>query len=397
MKIKISREDLLHCLEYVIDATDSSNINPLLRHVLLQVDNNTLTMVATDHMIQMKTACKIKSTQTFEKIVPAAKLQSILSALDSDTLIEMSFGERNVTLKAGRSQFSLVTEKADNYSLLGATGKLEKLSAGISSADLLQALRKVHYAAAKESHRLCLSGILMEQTVKAFNLVATDAHRLAVHSTSKGGKDASKHILPKKTVDILLKRLQDNDKIEISKNDRVVHFKTEVFELTSNIIDENYPDYQSVIPRKNESHAVVERKPLLAMIRRVNALVEKDAVVIFSFKNGSLEIESSNKDNDSLQESLDIEYTGEEHEIGFNISYIYDVVNVLHSDKLSIKIKDKSASVLMEPIGGVAAASEPDDGDEDSGDGDDKKPEKKGKKAAASGGDFCYVVMPVRL
>ena len=375
-KIKISREDLLRCLEYVIDAADSTNINAILSNVLLQVDNNQLTMIATDHQIQMKTSCRVKSSESFEKIVPGAKLLSILTSLEAGSLVEMNFGERKVTLKSGQSQFDLSTQKRDDYVLLGETGPLEKMSADISSADLAKGLRRVHYATSKESHRLCLNGVLLEQSADSINLVATDAHRLAVQTIAKSSKEESKHIIPKKTVDILLKRLQDNDKIEILKNSNVVHFKTEVFELTANIIQENYPDYQAVIPRNNESQAVIERKPLLAMIRHVNALAKKDATVIFTFKSGVLEIEFTNNDNDRLEEKLDIEYSGEDCEIGFNISYIQDAVDALVSEKVSFKIKDNNASILVEPIL--------------SGDN-------SGEDSAGTGEQFCYVVMPIRL
>ena len=367
MKIKISREDLLHSLDCVKDATDTTNLNPILKSVLLKVKNNTLTIVATNHEIQMSTSCKVKADGDFERIVPAAKLQNILRSLDSDALVDIQFGENNASVKSGRSNFKLVTHKTDDFVPLGETGKLKKFSTKLSCAELMGALKKVAYAANKESHRPALTGILIEQKPGEVNFVATDAFRLAKQSVAVAGEEESNHVVPKKTVDSLLRNLKEDDKLEISHNERAIRFKTETFELISNTIEENFPDYQAVIPRNNKIVAQIDRGALQAVIRRAGALGDRDVIAFFSFKENSLTVETANRDNDRLTDSLDIKYSDEVVETGFNINYINEVLGVMQSDMIKISFRENASSALIEQ-------------------GDDSKSD-----------GFSYVVMPMRL
>lgn len=368
MNIKSNREELLGCLEAVKDAA-SSTIKPILGNVLIRVDGNAMTMIATDHEIQMTANGNLESKDTFESIVPAGKLQNVLRSLETDAVIEMRFDEKNATMSSGRSVFKLVTQKTDEFVLLGETGKLKKLEK-MDGKDVLVALRKVYYASAQQSHRINLNGVLLERSEDGVHFVATDGHRLAVQRISeKKGAGETRHIIPRKTIDVLVQRLREEGEVEISANDRVVKFKTDYFELISNVIDENYPDYRNVIPRENnDKKATVERGKLQAAMRRVMALAgpRKDENVAFVFGENKLQIKTSNRDSDSLEEWMEIGYDGDKIEIGFNIQYIADVLNALDDDVLEIRMNDENSGVLIQPAGDESDA-------------------------------FVYVLMPIRL
>ena len=367
MKLKISREDLLNCLDCVKDATDANNIHTILKNVLLRVKGGTLTTIATNHEIQMSTSCKMKGDDG-ERIVPAAKLQSILRVLAADSLVEIDFGDENATVKSGRSSFQLKTQRTDDYTLLGETGKLKKLARELSCKDFIGALRKVAYATAKETHRPSLTGILMEQKEGEMNFIATDAFRLARQNFQVAGDEVVSHIIPKKTADILLRLLKDDDKLDISYNERTLRFKTEVFELISNTIEENYPDYQSVIPRKNKRWMTLAREDLQSLARRAGALGEKDLVAVMDVAKSQVQVEITDRDNTKMNDALDVEFKGEEFQVGFNITYLSEALGAMTCEKLNMSFRDSDNCALLEQAD-----------DAETADG------------------FCYVVMPMRL
>ena len=356
MKIKSNREELLRCLDSVKDAADSS-IKPILANVLLRVEKESLTMITTNHEIQITARACLQADGDFERIVPATKLQGILRSFGSDAVVEINFEENKAVVSSGRSSFKLLTHKTDDFVLMGETGKIEKLE-DLASAELLTVMKKVNYASAQASHRNNLNGVLMERNGDGIHFAATDGHRLAVQTVAKeGAKKETRHIIPRKTVDILIQRLRNEGNVEISANDRVVKFKTEDFEFISNIIDENYPDYRNVIPRQsNNKTAVIERQKLQEVMKHADALAmsagsRQDAVVIFTFTENKLHVKASNRDEDSLEDSAEIKYGDEEMEIGFNIQFINDIVNALNDDIIEIKIGDKNGGVIVQPAG----------------------------------------------
>lgn len=353
MEIKTTRNVFLDCLQLVKDAASPNNINSVLSNVLIRTGNDALTMVATNHEIQMTAKYELKSSKNFEQVLPVTKLLNILRALDADTEIRIKFNQDSALISADHSTFKLAVDKVNTFVPLGETGEMTMLDT-ISEKEIKAAFRRVSYASAQQSHRMNLNGVYMEWQADGIHLTATDGHRLATQHILREGKSGGKemqHILPRKTVDILTQRLGDEGELEISANDRAVKFKTEQFELITNIIDENYPDYPSVIPRNNEKKAVIERKAMQAMMRRVSALAEKGTPVNFTFNENRLNIECLNRDNDSLTDWLEAKYEDENLQIGFDINFILDVLNALETDMVEINMADNNSSALIKGVG----------------------------------------------
>lgn len=356
MEIKTNCKELHDCLVLVKDAASPNNINSALSNVLVRVKGGNLTMVATNHEIQMTAQYPLKSAKEVEQVLPVAKLLKILGVLNQEADVKIKFGEDSASISAGRSNFKLTVDKVNSFVPLGETGKMSPLET-IGVKEMKAAFRKVSYASAQQSHRMNLNGVYMERLADGIHLTATDGHRLATQligeKKKKDGKE-TQHILPRKTVDILQQRLGDEDELEISANDRAVKFKTGQFELITNVIDENYPDYPSVIPRNNENKALIERKALQEVMRRVQALAEKQTPVNFAFSDNRLDIECLNRDNDSLTEWLEINYSQEKLQIGFDISFVLDVLNALDTDMVEVSMADNNSSALIKGVGDEA-------------------------------------------
>ena len=349
MEIKANREELLTCLDNVRDAaTTGTNINQIFGNVLIRSRENSLTMITTNHEIQMEAECRLVSGKKLERILPVEKLQSILRALKDETAVTIKFRQDEAVIASGRTRYKLMTHKTEDFSPLGETSEMLELKT-LPTADFRKALKKVVYASAQKSHRMSLNGVLLECTADGFTLTATDGHRLATQFTASGSKqkDEIQHILPRKTVDILIQRLADEETMKISANDRAIRFKTETLELISNVIQENYPDYKTVIPRDNDKKAIIGHKEFSAVMRHVAAVAEQSSVVTMKFSENQLEVECLNRDSDSLNDSLDINYSNEKIDIRFNINFIQDVLNAMSSDIIEMRMRDGKSSVSI--------------------------------------------------
>lgn len=350
MKISTNHEQLFGCLEYVISVIPPARVDPILSHVLIRASDKNITMIGTNHEVQITASCEGKVTGgEFERIVPADKLRRMLSTFSSDTAIKMEFSETEVKITAARSSFRLMTQKTDRFSLLGKTAEKKELE-NFSNEVLLEALHKVQYASAEESHRRSLNGVFFQRSNEGINFVGTDGHRMVVKTIKKKCRGSSAHIVPVKTVQILSRHLGSGGETKVSANDRVICFQTDKFELISNVIQETYPDYQHVIPRNNEHQAVVERATLKTALERVIALSDNNAIAHMEFDANKLSITSNNSDNDSLTEDLDVKYDSEKIKLVLNAVYLTQFLNVCKEQMVEINMSTPENSVLIRPM-----------------------------------------------
>ena len=376
MKITANRATLLGCLEKVIGVAQGASINPILSNVLLRVDKTSLHMTATDQETQLMSSCVIAADKKFAMAVSAKKLQGILQKLDADAEMKIEFvaekseeAQTVMHLSAGRSRYKLLATVGDRFPQLGDKDMKPMLTSPAN--DFLHSIKRVSYASAHQSHRLNLNGVFLEGSADGFRLVATDGHRMAMQSLAlQKSEEEIQMILPRKSVDELIRNLpaEGEREIKVEANERAARFVTDGFILTSNLIDENFPDYRSVIPHNNSKVATIERKPFLSALQRVVVVSEqKGASVILSFsEKNPLRLECKNPENESADDELEISYQGEDIKIGFNGDFLLDMLSRVENDVFEIRLLDDSTSVLIEAAG-------------------DKEK------------DFRYIIMPVRI
>jgi DNA polymerase-3 subunit beta len=199
--------------------------------------------------------------------------------------------------------------------------------------------------------RYYLNGMLLEREGSTIRTVATDGHRLAMSELQlDGGGDDFQVILPRKAVLELSRMLADDDtpvQLEMGTN----HIRIEVGDtiFTSKLIDGKFPDYQKVIPSGADKEVVADREEMRMALQRTSILSnEKYRGIRFSFKPGVLGLLAHNPEQEEAEEEMEIEYSGEELAIGFNVGYLLDVLAVITADKIKIRIKDESSSCLIE-------------------------------------------------
>ena len=253
-------------------------------------------------------------------------------------------------LTSGRSRFTLSTLSAKDFPSLDEIEVQQAFT--LPQKQLKDLFDKTSFAMAQQDVRYYLNGILMEITAGNIKLVATDGHRLAL---SQGVLDNDTKveerqiIIPRKAV-LELSRLLDSTggeaKCELSQN----HFRVETDALvfTTKLIDGKFPDYQRVIPVDGNKTMEVDRETLKHSMSRIAILSnEKYRGIRLTLSTGNLSIQANNPDQEEAEEELPVDYDETDMEIGFNVTYLIDVLNVLGSEKVQIKLKDSNSSAIM--------------------------------------------------
>lgn len=346
------RDQFLTPLQAVCGIVEKRHTLPILSNVLIEKSGNRLTLLATDIEMQIRTSTPSEGSEQVSVTVAARKLQDILRSLPENAEVSLNLDERRLQLKAGKSRFNLQTLPAEDFPRMAeATGMLTSLK--LTQRQFKRLLGYVQYAMAQQDIRYYLNGLLLVAQAGELRLVATDGHRLAYASESMGG-DAGKTerveaILPRKTVLELFRQLADNDEaLEISLTPTQARFTFGDIEFVSKLIDGKFPDYERVIPQHQNKLVLLDRAVFQHSLQRAAILTnEKFRGVRLVLAPGSLKIISSNAENEEAQEEIEIDYAGEELDVGFNVNYLLDVLNNVGTEKIEIRLADSNSSALM--------------------------------------------------
>ena len=349
MKTTIKRENILAPLQHVIGAVERRQTLPILGNVLLKSSGGDMTLTATDLEIEMVARIDSEGTDDFQTTIPARKLLDICKALPDSSAIKFTIDENRVSLTSARSRFSLASLPAKDFPGLDEIEGQQSFS--IPQNQLKSLFDKTSFAMAQQDVRYYLNGILMEITAEAIKLVATDGHRLALSEVKldTGVDEERQIIVPRKAVLELSRLLESGDSqanCVLSQNHLRVETNALVF--TTKLIDGKFPDYQRVIPVDGNKTMEVNRETLKDSMSRIAILSnEKYRGIRLTLSSGNLSIQANNPDQEEAEEELQVDYTETDMEIGFNVTYLIDVLNVLNSEKVQIKLKDSNSSAII--------------------------------------------------
>jgi len=239
MKISLSRENLLKVLQTVGGVVEKRQTMPILANILFQVNQNTLTVTASDLEIETRASTELESSDgDFSVTLPAVKLISIVRSLPDGLTILLEFDEMRCQLSAGRSRFKLSTLPADDFPTIDLTQT--ELSFSMAQNQLKQIIHNTAFAMASQDVRFYLNGMLFDISNQTLRVVATDGHRLSTCSTllETEGLTSTQAILPRKGVLELQKLIGDDDNLiafSLAKNYLTVQFEETVF--TCKLVD----------------------------------------------------------------------------------------------------------------------------------------------------------------
>src|SRR6201993_2290285 len=350
MQLKqVPRDALLKPLQAVSGIVERRHTLPILANVLLEQKNGRLFITATDLEMQITAHSELSGKQDQSVTVGARKLQDLLRALPEDAAVTVETSSGKMTVRAARSRFNLQTLPAADYPRMGLAQEQQQ-TINLPQKQFRGLLKLAEFAMAQQDIRYYLNGMLLVVDKGSLQAVATDGHRLSYASISVPG-DYSRHevILPRKTVLELGKLLEDSDAmvaIDILANQ--VRFRFSNIELTSKVVDGKFPDYNRVIPSGHSKRLELSRSELLQALQRAAILSnEKFRGVRLVLGTDQLKIICTNSEQEEAEEELEVGYNGEALDIGFNITYLLDVLQNLATDQVVLSLGDANSSALI--------------------------------------------------
>jgi DNA polymerase-3 subunit beta len=348
--IKTDRDTLLKPLQEVTGVVERRHTLPILSNVLIERSGDKLSLIATDLEIQVTaiTACTDQD-KDFSITVSAKKLLDICRSLPEGTTVSLDGEDSRLQLKGGKSRFSLQTLPAVDFPRVAPSLDVKSV-VRLSQKTLKRLLNLVQFSMAQQDIRYYLNGLLLIVDAGQLKVVATDGHRLSLASVPlEETIESQEVILPRKTVVELIKLLTDSEEetiIEIAQNQ--VKFTFGNIILVSKVIDGKFPDHNRVIPTNHDKNLLIARTFLLQALQRVSILSnEKFRGVRLVLTGNNLRIVCNNSEQEEAQEEMEIEYAGDALDIGFNVSYLLDVLNNLGCENVACSFGDANSSMLM--------------------------------------------------
>ncbi|EAT10676.1 DNA polymerase III subunit beta [Bermanella marisrubri] len=367
MKLTITREALLKPLQLVAGVVERRQTLPVLSNVLLEVKGDQLSLTGTDLELELIGSATLLEPGVDGAItVPAKKLMDICKSLPDQSTIEISQDDHKVQLQTGRSKFVLSSLPANEFPNIDDIEAQAQVM--VPQTQLRRIIDRTAFAMAQQDVRYYLNGMLIEVKPDELRAVATDGHRLATCGVpvELDIADRMQVIVPRKAVLELAKLLMDPESsVELSLSNNHVRAKVGDYTFTSKLVDGKFPDYERVIPRNGNKTLIADRQALRQVFQRTAILSnEKYRGVRLLLENDNLQVVANNPEQEQAEESIGVEFQGEMLEIGFNVSYLQDVLSVLDGDDMKMTLADANSSAVMEEV---------------------------------EGGDSLYVVMPMRL
>ena len=352
MKFTIDRSSFLKPLGHIYSVVERRNTIPILSNVLIESDASKVSFTATDmDMDIVETVGCIVSSQG-KLTVSAHTLYDIVRKLPDGSEIQIELIDLNVEVSAGKSRFILPTLPVDDYPVMTEIEKGNEFS--LEAVDLANLIDNTKFAISSEETRYYLNGIYLHvPDIKSDKLraVATDGHRLAQAEVPipKGAENMPGVILPRKAVGEVRKLIDSTDglvTIIISKTKAKFIFPTSI--LTTKLIDGSFPDYQRVVPKENLNKLLVSNSHFSKAIDRVSTVsMEKTRAVKLSLSNNVLLLQVNSHDLGNASEELDVNYTSDPIDIGFNARYLLDISGQIQGKDIELSLSDSASPALI--------------------------------------------------
>lgn len=349
MKFSLSRESLLNPLQLVAGVVERRQTLPILSNVLFSLDGNLLSLTGTDLEVEIKGTTEVNSSsESGQATVSARKMLDICRALPEGAVLDFTVEDSKAFVTSGKSRFSLATLPANEFPSVDQGSQDVEFSAPASMIKGL--IEATSFAMAQQDVRYYLNGMLWEVTTNQLRAVATDGHRLAlcdgVCDVTVDGKMSA--ILPRKGI-VELSRLLDEDNVQVSLGSNHIRITGANYCFTSKLVDGAYPDYDRVVPKEGDKKVTGDREQLKQAFGRTAILSnEKYRGVRIQLQEGAMHMVANNPEQEEAQEEVAVDYAGDSLEIGFNVSYLLDVLNVLKSSKIRFILSDSNSSALLE-------------------------------------------------
>ncbi|MCX8011236.1 MAG: DNA polymerase III subunit beta [Ignavibacteria bacterium] len=349
MEFKINTKELEKQLNKVVSIVPSRSNMLILEHFLMTVRNNVLSMYSTDLHVSLQNSIPISASSDFSVAIPAKLLFDTIKTLeDTDIKIKID-SDHKVKVTTDTGIFVTSYLDAIDYPTIPELDALHSFA--IDGKKLKYAFDTIGFAASKEEIRIAMTGVLLELKKEEIVFVSTDGHRLAKLSLLNYENPVERRIvIPSKSVSILTRLLEDQE-VKISFSDTLIKFEfgNEIF--VSKLIDDPYPNYESVIPLENDNILEISKDSLLKVLRRIALFTSTSTKQVrFGITKDILSLSAENIDfgSEALEKVL-CEYNGTPMEIAFNSSYITEILSNIPHERVIFRLNNPTRACIVEP------------------------------------------------
>jgi DNA polymerase III subunit beta len=352
MKLTASREDILAPLQSVIGVVERRQTMPVLANVLLTARENRLSITGTDLEVELVASQNMSVQQVGDVTIPGRKLLDIIRSLPEKTNVALSTEGERVSIRAGRSRFTLSTLPAAEFPVVEEINAQQHLV--VAQGEFRRLIDKTHFSMAQQDVRYYLNGMLLETEGKVLRAVATDGHRLALCETQLESmvKSAQQVIVPRKGVLELQRILGTDGNLDLAIGTNHIRAQIGDIRFTSKLIDGRFPEYGRVIPANPPKIVDGDRDLLRQALQRTAILSnEKYRGIRLSVRSDLLTVQAHNPEQEEAEDQVEVNYKGDEVEIGFNVNYLLDALSAIESDRVELALSDSNSSCLIRAPG----------------------------------------------
>lgn len=351
MKFTIAREQLQESLTAVAPSVPAKTTLPVLGNLLVEATKDGVRLSATDLDVAVTTVVPAEIDSEGGVTLPARKLVEIVRELPNAGVRFSAVGDQRVQIECGRSKFKLLGIPKDEFPRFPPVKFDHPWK--VTSGDLQKLIEHVSFAASTEESRPILNGVLWELRPERMRMVATNGHRLArMELPVSGGKESTDLIVPPKALEQVRRLFDPSEELEVARTDNHLGFQSGQTRVFTRLIEGPYPNYEQVIPRENDKIATVDRQTLTAALRRVGVVAsDQTHRVRLTFSGGTLRFSVNTPDLGEAHDEITVSYQGDPLEIGFNASYLLEILKYMPTDEVRLTFKAPERAATVEPVG----------------------------------------------
>ena len=352
MRFTISREKLQEGLAAVAASIPAKTTLPVLANILVETTDKGIRLSGTDLDIAVSTEVAADVDAQGAITIPARKLQEIARELPPSPVKIASAGEQRITLDCGRSHFKILGLPRDEFPSFPAVRFNE--SWRVRAGDLKKLIHHTSFAVSTEESRPILNGVLWELRPERMRMVATNGHRLARMELAikSNGAPSGDLIVPPKALDQIQRLFPDDEELEIARGENHLGFRSPLTAVFTRLIEGPYPNYEQVIPKDNDKYAIADRASLQSALKRMSVIASDQTHRIrLSFNAAMLKFSVQTPDLGEANDELPIRFTGDPLDIGFNASYLLEILKYMPTEEVRMTFKAPERAATLEPEG----------------------------------------------
>lgn len=355
MKFIVSSSYLLKQLQVLGGIINNNNTLPILDNFLFNLDNNNLTVSASDLETTISSKLEVESTDQGMVCIPARLLLETLKTFPEQPLTFTIEDNSTIEISSNHGKYALAYADAEDFPNVV---ELKDPSSTTVQGDVLStAISKTIFASGNDDLRPVMSGVFFQFSTDGLIFVATDAHKLVKYSRDDiSASQTAEFIMPKKPLNLLKSILAGSeDDVTIEYNESNAKFTFDNTEMICRLIDGKYPNYEAVIPKENPNKLLIDRTQFLNSVRRVSIFSSKSTHQI-RLKIAGAELNISAEDVDysnKAEERLTCDYQGDDMQIGFNSRFLTEMLNNLTSDEVSLEMSLPNRAGILKPVDGL--------------------------------------------